>query len=316
MDDMTTPVFHVGFPKSGSTFLQSHVFPLLDKYEFMGLRVAEEKDKDLHALLKRFYNNLFKTDGMNFDLARSKGDLDRLSGLMTSGKTLLLSHEGGASALFAYPDAVAKAERLYEVFGGDLKIIIIIREQTGILASQYRDHPFDPRDIQRGKPVSLEKWYRLTDELRYFRFTDLIHYDRLVRVYDKIFGKENVLVLPVELMKHDPVLYSHKMGNFLGVSHEEIEKKLGKKHVNVGKSVGENRLRKLRRRVPIPVEFSRILPAPVYKTITSLIKSGAREKVEIPEVLAEEIRQRYAASNAWMEKRCTVTLRKLGYSVT
>ncbi len=293
--------------------MQHRVFPFLDEYAYMGVHAAEN-NKDLHDLLNRFHINMLKTDGLNFDLSECIKDRDDIFG-ECSEKSPLFSYEYGVSVLFAYPDAVTKAERLHKVFGEDLKIIMIVREQTSILSSQYRDHPFEPHDIHRGKPVSFEKWYRKTNELRYFRFTDLIHYDRLVGVYDDLFGKENVLVLPLELMRYDPELYAQKMGEFLGVEHDDILKNLGNKLVNAGKSVGVNRLRRLRRCIHIPVEFSKILPAPIYKAVKGMINRGAQETVNIPDALRKEIRQRYVTSNKKLEERCGVTLNDLDYSV-
>lgn len=311
---MVSTVFHIGFPKSGSTYLQRQIFQHLNQYAYMGVHAAE-KQSEFRRFLNDFHTHMFKTDGLTFDADRCIHDKQKLAE-QHPDKPLLFSYEYAVGVLFGYPDAVVKAQRLQQIFGRDLKIIIVVREQTAILSSQYRDHPFEPRDIQKGHPVSFAQWYRQTDALRYFRFTDLVHYDRLVRVYDDLFGANNVLVLPMELMAENPQLYAQKIGDFLNVPEATIKTLIESPPVNTGKSNRENALRRFRRRFPIPVEFSKILPRPVYQWIRRHIQNGGRERITIPTALEQEIRQRYAQSNAMLAQRTGFNLAELGYSLS
>ncbi len=293
--------------------MQRQLFPFLEDYAYQGVHMAEDDEKR-HELLNRFYINLFKTDGLNFDGAACVKDKEAVYALCPD-KPALFSYEYAVGVLFGYPDAVTKAERLFKVFGGQLKIVMIVREQKAILSSQYRDHPFEPHDIHRGKPVSFEQWYKQTNKLRFFRFTDLIHYERLVRIYDDLFGPENVLVLPMELMAVDPTLYARKMADFLGVDEKVILLHLKKPAINTGHSAGTNRLRRLRRWVPVPVKFSELLPRPLYEALIQMIKKGTQEKVEMSKNITDEIDRRYEASNKKLEERMGVPLEPLGYAV-
>ncbi|GEM_PF-2357037 len=304
-------VFHVGFPKSGSTFLQWQCFCHLEEYAYMGIHAAKD-NKPLYDLLDRFHTNIFKTDGLNFDYEQACKDLDTIRNL-SNQKPSLFSYEYGIGVLFGYPDAITKARRLHEVFGDNIKIIIIVREQKSILVSHYRDHPFEPHDIHRGKPVSFEKWYNLTNNLRYFRATDLVHYTKLINEYDKLFGKENVLVLPMEYMSHNPQDYAQKMGVFLGVDPAVIESHIKKDPVNIGKSAGTNRIRKLRRKFPLPVEFSKILPPWLYKAVINIIQKGGSEKIEISHRLEQTLNKRYGPTNKLLQDRINLPLGDLGY---
>lgn len=301
---MSKSVFHIGFPKAGSTSLQRQVFADLPGYAYKGLNAcADDRVAEL-------YDGLFKKDTLNYNESR----IFALAKDVTAEGSCLFSHESGLGTVYSYPDIVIKAQRLHKAFQGNLRIILIVRKQTDILLSQYRDHPFDPHDIFNGKPVSFEKWYRKMDKLRYFRFTDAIYYDRIVQVYDDLFGRENVLVLPMELMNADPASYAQKMGAFLDVDPNVIKPKLGLPAENTGHSSGTNRLRRLRRSIPVSIEFSKILPRPIYQGITEVIKKGAPESVNVSESLKHEIRQRYAASNKKLEERMDMQLEPMGYS--
>lgn len=311
---MITPIFHIGFPKSGSTFLQRQVFPFLNKYKYHSISTAKE-DSNLYELLNDFHINLFKTDGMNFNLEKAIEDKNKILNL-NKEKASMFSYEYAIGVLFGYPDAVVKSERLFQVFGKDLKIIMIIREQKAILSSQYRDHPFEPYNIHKGKPISFEKWYKQTKELRFFRFTDLVHYNKLINTYDTLFGKDNVLVLPLELVSHNPELYAQKMADFLNINKNIILENLNKPSLNMGNSSGENTLRKLRRTIPISIEFSKILPKPLHNLAKEIITRGETEKIKISENLKNEINQDYMDSNKALEKRIDISLSQLGYAVS
>ena len=308
---MARPVVHIGYPKSGSTFLQRNVFPFLDGCEYLGLS-GREKD-ETYDELSVFYNGVSKSDSLNFSCEECREIAQRY--LNKSNKeSVIFSHEALVSVLYAYPDAVVKAQRLHDVFQGDARIIMIVRNQQSILESQYRDHPFEPHDIIRGKPVSFDEWYRQTKRLRYFRFTDLVFYDRLIDVYDGIFGKENVLVLPLELMKADPQEYAERLACFLNIDSQKLLSCLQAPDANVGHSSGVNRLRKIRRRIPLNIEFSRILPKFVYNFLRKVLVSSGKETFQISEVVKKDIQETYKESNRVLEKRLGLALSDLGYS--
>ena len=307
----TTPVFHVGFPKAGSTTLQIQVFPNLPNVEYLGLPPSPDNaDEDLYKTLHSFYENTFKIDGIRFALERRQEDLAKILSNVPAGKIPLFSYEPCIGNVMAYPEAIAKAERLKEIFKGELKIIIIIREQTAILTSQYRDHPFDPQNVSTGKPVSFENWYKMTQNLRYFRFTDLIFYDRMINFYDDLFGAKNVLVLPLELMSQNPELYAQKMAAFIGIKAQDILTQLGKEPENTGYSAGINQNRRLGRYFPYLEPLVEKLPSGWRETFRRFNQKQTQEQVTLSDALQKDIHTTYAASNTRTSKRLQIDLKK------
>ena len=187
---MRTPVFHVGFPKTGSTFLQWKVFPYINNVDYLGLypkngpqpedgtKIKWLADKSL----KPFYKELFYKDEINFNLQKTQTLLSEI--LDKSNKdTPLFSHEAGVGILYSYPDAAVKARRLRDVFGNELKVIIIIREQLGFLESQYRDHPFSPTDLINGRPLCFDKWLEEAMSMNFFSRTVIVRNRSIVDFY-------------------------------------------------------------------------------------------------------------------------------------
>ena len=119
----------------------------------------------------------------------------------------VLSHE----ALSSRPHhgqyyAPLVAERLKRVFPR-AKLLMLFREQVGIIHSLYGEH------IRNGGRNRLEEFIGTGNEppgwspicrLSFFR------YDRLVTMYKGVFGAENVLALPMEMLRSDPRELLHR----------------------------------------------------------------------------------------------------------
>lgn len=305
---MATPIFHIGFPKAGSTTLQNQIFPNL-----LGCHFTDAHLNKQHKI-KELYVEVFKKDGMHFNLKRAQTLASDISESV-SEDTIIFSEESGLDVIYGYPDVVTKADRLFQIFGGDLKVVIVVREQLAILKSIYRDHPFDPNNFLKGKPVGFAKWIRGIEKRRYFRHTDLLYYHRLIAHYDDLFGAKNVLILPLELMSKNSAAFSDSLGEFIGVDANEIELNVGKHPENVGHSANKNRLRRLHRYFP-KWRVGRMIPSPLRSTLIRFIESGGKENIKVSSQLAIQIRNRYAQSNRQLAARCGFDVEALGYSVT
>jgi hypothetical protein len=128
---------HIGFAKSGSTWLQNELFPKHQEIFHLGRFKGDEIiDDDIRLFLWRdivdtpkfLWNpqtikNVFQN---YFDSAQKQGK--RACGI---------SHESFTSPISGKLDVVERAERLRAAMGRDTKIIIIIREQLSWIMSLY-----------------------------------------------------------------------------------------------------------------------------------------------------------------------------------
>jgi hypothetical protein len=199
-------LIHVGLHKTGTTWLQDRVFvnnklgfespwgPMASPAvaEFM---LVDPLSFDAQATLNRL--------GPNVDAARGKGYIP------------VLSHEGLSSRPVRgtyYAPTVAK--RLKEVFP-EARVVIGIREQTGMILSLYRQF------VRNGGVYSLKQFVGTGSEPQGWSplcRLDFFHYDRFVRLYQDLFGEDNVLVQPLELLRDDEALYLRRLLNFAGSS--------------------------------------------------------------------------------------------------
>ncbi len=314
------PVFHVGFPKAGSTSLQWQVFPYLGEVTNLGLYPkngpAPEAGVTVPCLvdksIRRFYKELFMRDGMTFDLERVKGLLADITANV--GDTIpVFSNERATGVMISYPDAVVKAERLHKVFGSDLRIVIVIREQRAILAAQYRDWPFDPLNPKKGKALGFEDWLTSLRQQPYFSFLELVRYERIIAVYRELFGADNVLILPLELLGGDKQRFASLLGGFIGAEPAQIEARLGQRPANAGHSARFNRMRRWRRHLPEGLRLGSLLPEGARDVLIRVLKGSGKEDVRFSPALEDALRSEYATGNERLAAWSGIDLKSLGY---
>ena len=198
---------HVGMPKTATTLLQARCFPY-----FKGLRY---QDKDIKDLVER----IIYTNPIFLDLERTKQEFD---GLLrnVSEERLLISHERlFGNMLRNYYDNVYLTDCLKAVFP-NAKLVIVIRRQDELVESIYKQ--------------SLQSWHHqgINSFLNYRNRTfedscdqlglpnlDVKQIDlhRYVQNYVEHFGRENVSVLPYELLNHDQRAFLEKLAAALDV---------------------------------------------------------------------------------------------------
>jgi hypothetical protein len=83
------------------------------------------------------------------------------------------------------------------VFPG-AKLLIVVREQISMILSTYKQY------VREGGTSSIQKYIDRKRDVRFPTFRlDYFCYDKLVAKYRSLYPKENILILPYELLKID-----------------------------------------------------------------------------------------------------------------
>ena len=202
---MTRHLIHVGYPKAGSTFLQEWFerHPEL-RYAPAGLGGFQ----DVYALSQvsgrsyRYYVTSF--EGLSSPYTDSGG---------------LSFEEGGKRG--GLPDRIKDAQAevcgvLKALYPGS-RVLIVTRGFRDIALSGYSRY------------VSAGGVLHLVEMCRYFadRLGEDVHdqydFDYLVRLYAGAFGRENVIVLPYELLRDDQPRFVRVLEERLELEHVEID---------------------------------------------------------------------------------------------
>ncbi len=102
------------------------------------------------------------------------------------------------------------ADRIHSVFP-KARILIGVREQKSMAMLTYREY------ILAGGTLPLEVYVGRGDEplgVMPIMHPDYLEYDRVIGYYQGLYGNENVLVMPMEMLKRDPAEYVRKLLEF------------------------------------------------------------------------------------------------------
>jgi hypothetical protein len=196
---MTEPVLHIGYHKTGTTWLQRKLF-VNEALGYRRLRLLQD-GAHVHSV-----------HDFDFDPARCREqiapELERAArdGLVPVISSMRLSgnpHSGGY-------DSARLAERLARIFPS-ARVLLVIREQRSMILSTYAQY------VKMGGPCSLSAYLNAPDDSRRpgFRF-EQFRYDRLIAHYQRLFGRESVLLQCYERFREEPQAFAETVAAFCG----------------------------------------------------------------------------------------------------
>lgn len=312
---------HVGLPKTATSWLQENYFPI----ESSGYWIPSVRSSIRHPI-KQIGHWLIAddrrqlVDEADFDAAPIRDELAVL--VPFRGLVPVVSNERLAGhPLSGGFDRTAIARRVKQVFPR-ARILITIREQNRIIMSSYMQYLkyggwhtpelfLQPPSDGRVPVLSLNFW----------------DYDRLAAVYEGIFGAENVLVLPQELLRRNADVFLKKIAEFAGVNppssvNIQAESNPRKPHVS---SYFLRRMTSLRRKSSanafMPCLFSPRVEAVIEQAAKSFVNIATPNALEkrfaasLQERVNLVIGDHFAMSNRRFAKRAVVDLASLGYRV-
>jgi len=317
------PVIHIGLAKAASSLLQKHLF--YKHNEIRNLAIYPEgnlgsgesiKEPDCIYLrdpdLKKFYDRLCMTYSINYNEEKEIELYHSLIKRYNDNKPIIFSNERITSVFYAYPDIIIKANRLKNIFG-EAKIILILRRQIDIIISQYRDHPFDPRNFSIGKPVNINQFVTILNESNDLIYLESLKYSKIIDHYSKLFGKENVGVFLFENLKKNPKEFISNIATFIGISQSTAINTMPKSKENRGVSKKFNQFRKFQRRNQWINKIAKQIPQKLKQIFLSWIKKGDKQKIEYDDQTRNFILEYYRRDNYYISKEYHLDLNEYNY---
>lgn len=203
------PLLHVGYPKTASTWLQNRIFNNAD-FGFAMASTARALLIESFILSNRFD---FDPERMRKMLNASWNDEfapERIP--VWSDETLL-----GSPGPRRY-DGSTVADMLNRVFP-DARVLICIREQKAAALSLYSEYI---KGV--GGAHTIKMFIGTGREKRSFTpwlRPDFLHYHFAIANYQALFGREQVLVLPYELLRESPKRFLQSLCDFAGANLSE-----------------------------------------------------------------------------------------------
>lgn len=196
-------LIHIGYHKTGTSWLQDEVFDL--------------ESSEFHSLSALAQHFVFDRQGYmlnSFDL-NEKTINEELALLLNqkpiqSGKVPVLSYERLSGSPFsAGVNASRHAMRLKNIFP-NAKILIVIRNQRDAILSVYFQY------LTGGGTHGIKKFLKSKfNGLRPHFAASHYSYHHAIAYYQSLFGKDGVLVLPYELFHKNKFEYFQYLSEFL-----------------------------------------------------------------------------------------------------
>lgn len=189
------PIIHIGNPKTGTTWFQKNFFPFVRNYYYI-------KDR------KELHTKLLQPDIYAFDENDTKVFYSE-----NYNSNIILSEEILSGSLRSNgQDTLWMARRLKAVFP-NAKIVIFIRNQTERLASTYLYYLKENGGTYSAKKF-INKEFNLPQKKGDLNLRHL-EYHRLIKLYQELFGCENVYVFLYEEFAEKQLAFVRRFCNDL-----------------------------------------------------------------------------------------------------
>jgi Sulfotransferase domain len=305
-------VFHLGYPKTGTTTLQTHIFPRHPDIDYQGkfIPAHDYRDERVFAGIRA----LQTVSSFTWDSGKILRELVNEALARSTRSVLLYSSEN-----FLHPDTGdigLVAARLRSLFP-DAKFIMTFREQADLLLSFYRSHGAFLNYVFTAKaegtplvlPISIEEWMTFQFSIPHKNVLGTLYYDKVAQSFIDQCGRDKIHFSLFEVFRDHPRDYLADMFSFLKIDLGTIDR-LWRDQVE-NKGVDKRRFD----------ELSKDLHCAARKRL------GARGKIlqffsklpngmwpaQMPEPWLSETRSLFRGGNRWLANVLRLPLREYGY---
>ena len=259
---------HVGAPRTGTSFLRKHVFNNLENTKFYN---KENVKTEHEQKVVDFFSQLAHMGDGN-ELSSSIENIK--APIFESGVKIIISEEHFIWSVYHMMGNIGSRAFLLKKFYKNAKIILTVRRQSEYFLSIFKylnnkDNShiknqmksiFNMLNIyKRITTITIYKYYKIPVGINIFYTFEVydigkFYFDRKLRpfliadmswlkvyeIYSSLFGKENVLVLPQEMLLRDKEKYLFLLTNFMDTSLSKTIKSNEKVNSTTDKSIFKN----------------------------------------------------------------------------
>ncbi|MEM1340688.1 MAG: hypothetical protein AAGF68_00105 [Pseudomonadota bacterium] len=180
-----SPLIHIGYHKTATTWMQAQLFTPAHGYRML----VDHPE---------IFAHITRPHGLVFDPAPMRALIAERSAGLPEGHVAVLSSEIISGHPFYGGQMSDTYAHRVKAIAPEAKILVSIRSQQKILPSVYMQY------LLRGGTMPYDMFFAGTHEPGYLGF-DALHfeYDRLVGLYQQLFGAENVYVMTQESLIAD-----------------------------------------------------------------------------------------------------------------
>ena len=308
--------FHIGFPRTGSTFIQQNFFEKHSEIHYLGPKRYNPNlnfflsDRKMNFINKLNLDNDLNLDNSNFLFK----DLE-----LDNKKINLISSEKFLTFEINYFDNLIKIQKLLKLQNNniDFKVLFVIRNQFEAIQSYYYHayneiyQNFKVKNFKELTELSKDDFKNSLQEKKFFQN---YLYDTTFKKVNNYFKKENICILFYETLDKNKKKFSSELASFFNLNLSDIENLLDEEKINA--------LKKDKNMVTINNKF---FPKLLYyyeklnlkKIIPITIKNGLKKLflkkkkiIEIPEENKKNVKNYFKKSNYTFENVTRLKLPK------
>ena len=190
--------FHIGYHRTGTTFLQKKILPQFRDKAIIILPGEENR------FLKQY---LIDNPSEKKEILQFNENLKSIKPLLNeANKSIIVTAEGLSGDI--YSDNLEMPSRIYKLFP-EAKIVITIRSQFSIIPSMYEYVYLKARGS-----LSYKKY------LKKIIKNDKFNYNKLINKYIEQFGEDSVKIELYENLKNDQLNFISRILNFMQLPTE------------------------------------------------------------------------------------------------
>lgn len=237
--------FHIGYPRTGTTFLQANIFPFHSQINYLGPKhhfYGDQPEVNVYLkndLLKRITNSFkskniyeLKTSEIVTEMQKiidiNQFDQKKIN-LISTEKYLTYGFKSYKEIYLIKKYLSAKVKNL------DFQIFYLIRNQYDIIFSQFHHGNFLLK-----KQLGIDEFEKLIFSLdniaqtkkEVCEFFELYDYYKIYNELKEIFGEKNIKILEYENFKEDPNDFFSRLSKILKIENSEINNLLNKHKLN------------------------------------------------------------------------------------
>jgi hypothetical protein len=308
---------HIGFPKTGTTTHQNHLFSKHSQILYLGKPYRDDPlQKEMH--------NLIKQESTTYQSSALRDYLDKLEidepDRGTKKKILVVSDEIMVSVSKVRDKGVV-ARRLQEVFAPFVpcKILITLRNQFEILKSTYISGcrlltKTSVPGRYRGRFVGFEEWLEFSYENLDRSHMGNFIYLNTIDYYCKLFGRDNVRVLLFEEFIYNKAGYIKELSEFLDIGENEAMALIETAHDN--ERIDQARLdfeHLVGSRVPMGKNRFISRAASIFRFFHKISGKDGKAKVGFPGYWTERLNAVYCEGNRKLAEQFNLPLETYNY---
>ena len=309
LSHMSNVVFHIGFPKTATTTLQSVLMETPScHYIGKGLRETMQPSPSLDMARAVLFADTQRFEEMLPKL-QDHIKAPNAACVMVSDEAFSFAEHmkiGQHWGRQVITDHHVIAGRLAQICP-DARVMISVRDQMAFLKSFFR------QAIKKdGFQGSFNDYISIEIEaLPYRSMLHLLRYDEVYDTYVENFGAENLMVSVYESYQDDFGSYLDATAGFCGLDASELRDLWGGRHANKAKTHRASSTQKRLRQI-IPASLRQLAPGSMKRAINEALAKPP-EPAEFTQVQEDTLTMYFSNSNAGFAQKSGLDIAGFGY---